>query len=162
MPVSGNGVVLRGTRSNVSVVSSVVGQGVVSLSASQASTGRTVSSLSVLVASGETRVLVVVVTGQARADTGSALVVVVAGQARANASSGETRADTSSMLVVLVVAGQTRGETRAGVGGTSETRAVLVVVSVVKVTGNGVGGGTSRGEVGSRVLEGLSASRADE
>ena len=126
MPVSGNGVVLRGTRSNVSVVSSVVGQGVVSLSASQASTGRTVSSLSVLVAS------------------------------------GETRADTSSMLVVLVVAGQTRGETRAGVGGTSETRAVLVVVSVVKVTGNGVGGGTSRGEVGSRVLEGLSASRADE
>lgn len=146
MPVSGNGVVLRGTRSNVSVVSSVVGQGVVSLSASQASTGRTVSSLSVLVASGETRVLVVVVTGQARA----------------NASSGETRADTSSMLVVLVVAGQTRGETRAGVGGTSETRAVLVVVSVVKVTGNGVGGGTSRGEVGSRVLEGLSASRADE
>jgi len=161
VPVSSNGVVLRGTRSDVSVVSGVVGQGVVSLSTSQTGTGRTVSSLSVLVTSGQTRVLVVVVTSQARADTGSVLVVVVASQARANASSGETRADTGSVLLVLVVAGQTRGETRAGVGRTGKTGAVLVVVSVVEVTSNGVGGSTGGGEVGSRVLEGLSASGAD-
>jgi hypothetical protein len=129
VPVSANGVVLGSARSDVSVVSGVVGQGVVSLSTSQTGAGRTVSSLSVLVASSQTRVVVVVVTSQARADTSS---------------------------------GEARGETSASVGGTGETGTMLVVVSVVEVTSNGLGGSTSGGEVGSRVLEGLSASRADE
>lgn len=115
-------VVISGTRSNVSVVTGVVGQGVVANVSSRVVL--IVTSASVVVVSSETR------TGRTEVGTGGVVVVALVSEA------GRTD--------VL----ETRSTGNAG------------GLAVVKVTSDGLGRGTRSGEVGSGVLEGLSASGA--
>jgi hypothetical protein len=95
----------------------------------------------VVVVSSQTGVLVVVVTSQTGADTST------------GGRAGQTR------VLVVVVTSQAGANTSTS-GGAGKTGVVVVMVSVVEVTSNGLGRRTSRGEVRSRVLEGLSAGGA--
>jgi hypothetical protein len=115
-------VVISGTRSDVSVVTSVVYQGVVSDVSSR---------------------VVLIVT--------SASIVVVTSETR----TGRTEVGTGGVVVVALV-------TEAGRTDVLETRSTGNAggLAVVKVTSDGLGRGTRSGEVGSGVLEGLSASGA--
>jgi len=115
-----NEVVISSTRSNVSVVTGVVGQGVVANVSSR---------------------VVLIVT--------SASVVVVASETR----TGRTEVGTGGVVVVTLVS-------EAGRTDVLETRSTGNAggLAVVKVTSDGLGRGTRSGEVGSGVLEGLSAS----
>lgn len=115
-------VVISGTRSNVSVVTGVVGQGVVANVSSR---------------------VVLIVT--------SASVVVVPSETR----TGRTEVGTGGVVVVALVS-------EAGRTDVLETRSTGNAggLAVVKVTSDGLGRGTRSGEVGSGVLEGLSASGA--
>lgn len=113
-------VVISGTRSDVSVVTGVVYQGVVPSVSSR---------------------VVLVVTG--------ASIVVVTSETR----TGRTEVGTGGVVVVTLVSD-------AGRTDVLETRSTGNAggLAVVKVTSDGLGRGTRSGEVGSGVLEGLSAS----